>query len=127
MTYQISTYSGDDLHTIDCTGDACVGDRVAFERATFTGSWRNAKFAGFELVRGEIIRDSYGADKQQHTFTLRLVEGSEIRIKGRKLYANRTFRQPWADESQRNAALADKHVRGDAARAERAERKGDWM
>lgn len=124
MTYQISDFNGDAAHPINCTGDACVGDRVAFERATFTGSFRNAKFAGFERVEGEIVADSYGAAKQQHTFTLRLADGLTTRIKGRNLYANGLWRAAWADEDARRAALNEKHSRGDMARAARAERKG---
>lgn len=123
MPYQESTYRGDAEHTINCTGDACVGDEVAFERATFTGSFRNAKFAGFELVTGTIVRDSYGRDKQQHTFTLRLADGSTALIKGRNLYANGVWRKAWLDESQRSVALKDKHARGDVARAARQQRK----
>lgn len=120
MTYSTSTYEGDDLHSIPCTGDCVTGDHVAFERAKFSGSFRNAKFAGFELVVGEIVSDSYGRDKQQHTFTLRLADGSSTRIKGRNLYANGTWRQPWADESMRRVAASEKHARGDAARADAA-------
>jgi hypothetical protein len=124
MAYQTSTFSGDELHTICCTGDVCAGDHVAFERATFSGSFRNAKFAGFERVDGYVVNDSYGADKQQHTFTIRRADGSTLRIKGRNLYANGTWRQPWADESKRDSVLAEKHARGDAARAQRQIRKG---
>lgn len=123
MTYQISNFRGDDLHTVDCTGDVCVGDRVAFERATFTGSFRKPKFSGFELVTGEVVSDSYGAAKQQHTFTLRLADGSTTMIKGRNLYANGVFRQPWDDEAARQSALSEKHRRGDAARADRELRR----
>lgn len=123
MAYQTSQFSGDEIHTINCTGDVVCGDRVAFERATFTGSFRNAKFAGFERVVGEVIADSYGADKQQHTFTLLRADGSKIKIKGRNLYANGVWRQPWADEAARREAAAEKHARGDQARAIRAERK----
>ena len=123
MGYAVSDFAGDERHPIRCTGDACKGDRVAFERATFVGSFRNAKFAGFERVEGEIIADSYGRDRQQHTFTLRLADGSTTRIKGRNLYANGTWRQPWPDEGQRRNTLTEKHVRGDAARAVRADRR----
>ena len=122
MPFQNPTYAGDAEHTIDCTGDAVVGDQVAFERATFTGSFRNAKFAGFELVVGTIIADSYGAEKQQHTFTIRLKNDSTIKIKGRNLYANKLMRAPWRDESFRELNRADKHARGDDARAKRAQR-----
>lgn len=122
MTYETSNYTGDATYTVRCTGDAVVGDEVRFERATFTGSFRNAKFAGFETVTGKIVKDSYGKDKQQHTFTLALEDGSELRIKGRNLYANGTYRKLWADESQRRAAAEEKHARGDSARAIRASR-----
>lgn len=122
MSYQTSNYAGDGIYTVRCTGDAVVGDEVRFERATFTGSFRNAKFAGFETVTGKIVKDSYGKDKQQHTFTLLLDNGSELRIKGRNLYANGTYRKLWADESQRRAAAEEKHARGDSARAIRASR-----
>jgi len=124
MTCTESTFRGDELHTINCTGDVVCGDRVAFERARFTGSFRRAKFAGFEVVIGEIIADSYGADRQQHTFTLLLTDGSKIKIKGRNLYANGTWRRAWVNEEDRRAAATEKHARGDAARADRAERKG---
>lgn len=122
MTYETSNYTGDATYTVRCTGDAVVGDEVRFERATFTGSFRNAKFAGFETVTGKIVKDSYGKDKQQHTFTLALDDGSELRIKGRNLYANGTYRKLWADESRRRAAAEEKHARGDSARAIRASR-----
>lgn len=122
MTYETSNYTGDEIYSVRCTGDAVVGDEVRFERATFSGSFRSAKFAGFETVTGKIVKDSYGRDKQQHTFTLLLDEGSELRIKGRNLYGNGTYRKLWADESIRRAAADEKHARGDSARAARAMR-----
>jgi len=121
MTYARSTFEGDAQHPICCTGDACKGDNVAFERATFGGSFRNATFEGFQMIVGEIVADSYGKARQQHTFTLRLADGSHLRIKGRNLYANGIYRAP-RDESERRAALNNKHGRGDLARAARAAR-----
>jgi (S)-2-hydroxy-acid oxidase len=123
MTYQTSTFAGDNLHTIPATGDCCTGDKVAFERATFSGSFRNAKFAGFELVIGEIVADSYGDAKQQHTFTLMLANGQKTMIKGRNPYANGVYRQPWANEADRREVLDEKHCRGDFARSMRDIRK----
>jgi len=113
-----------DAYMIDCTGDACTGDFVEFERATFTGSHRKPKFAGMVTVRGQIVRESYGKEKQQHTFTIRLEDGTTTRIKGRNLYANGCRRKKWDDESQRVAVLKEKHERGSLARAERNERLG---
>lgn len=125
MAFQNSTYVGDDEYSVSCIGDACVGDHVRFERATFTGSFRNAKFAGFETVTGEIVADSYGRDKQQHTFTVRQADGSLLKIKGRNLYKNGTWRKPWADESARHDVLGEKHARGESARAAREIRRAE--
>ena len=119
MAFETSNYNGDEIYWINTTGDCVVGDEVSFERATFTGIFRSAKFAGFELVQGKIISDSYGRDKQQHTFTLELLDGSKLSIKGRNLYANGTYRKLWADESQRGLVADEKHVRGAKARAAR--------
>jgi hypothetical protein len=100
-----------------------VGDEVAFDRATFEGSLRRPRFAGFERVIGRVMRDSYGADKQQHTFTLELADGSKTRIKGRNLYANGVWRKPWVDPKARAAAQDEKHARGGAARKARQARR----
>lgn len=110
-------------YCFDCTGDACVGDAVRFERDIFAGSWRNAKFVRREVVEGVIVADSYGALKQQHTFTIRLTDGSKLRIKGRNLYKHTCQRKAWADESLRVAACNEKHIRGNAARQARARRR----
>jgi len=122
MSYQQSNFRGDETYTIHSTGDVVVGDEVAFERATFTGSWRNASFAGFERVEGKVIRDSYGRTKQHHTFTLELSDGSELKIKGRNLYRQGVYRKRWADESSRVEVAREKHARGDEARRARAAR-----
>lgn len=123
MSFHSSTYASDEEFTINCTGDAVVGDEVRFDRATFMGSFRNAKFAGFERITGKIVRDSYGRDKQQHTFTLELADGGILTIKGRNLYREGVWRKPWADESLRHAAAEEKHARGNQARRAREIRK----
>jgi (S)-2-hydroxy-acid oxidase len=114
---------------IDCTGDACIGDYVEFERAMFSEtnfSYRHRskpQFLGYETVSGTIIRDSYGAKKQQHTFTIDTGDGVLIRIKGRNLYRNGCKRLLWNNEFLRHDALAEKHIRGELARTARYERK----
>lgn len=118
-----STFRGDETYCIDTTGDVVVGDEVCFDRATFTGSFRNAKFAGFERIAGRVVRDSYGAQAQQHTFTIAMAGGGELRIKGRNLYKNGVFRKPWADPAARGEVADEKHARGDRARLARKERK----
>ena len=120
-----STFAGDTDHCIDCTGDCVVGDEIAFERATFAGNFRKPKFAGFERVVGRIVADSYGADKQQHTFTLELAGGTRTFIKGRNLYRQGVWRKPWSDEASRHSVADEKHARGRVARAARERRKGE--
>lgn len=111
-----------DLHTIDCTGDCVAGDEVKFERDMFSGTFRKATFIGTKTVEGRIIKESYGADRQQHTFTIELADGSKTRIKGRNLYANGVTRKPWACEDDRREAVEEKHRRGREAREARLER-----
>lgn len=103
---------------VNITGDACVGDIVLFPRKKFSGSYKKPKFEGIELIEGEIIKDSYGADKQQHTFTIKLKDGSETRIKGRNLYDLGLWAKE-RDETERQTALDEKHIRGDIARRNR--------
>lgn len=110
------------LKQIDCTGDVVVGDVVSFERAVFVGSFKKPKFSHNETITGKVVKDSYGADKQQHTFTLELVDGKKTLIKGRNLYRNGVTRLEWANEEDRKAVANEKHTRGDFARARRAER-----
>jgi len=110
------TFKGDDNYAYDCTGDCCVGDEICFERAVFSGSFKKPKFDGFKIVKAKIIKDSYGRDKQQHTFTLELEDGETTLIKGRNLYKNRVWRKLWKDENKRGKALDEKHFRGSQAR-----------
>lgn len=117
------TFFGNDTYSIDCKGDAVVGDEVAFEQAIFEGSFRSPQFIGYELIKGKILKESYGQEKQQHTFTIELIDGSRKRIKGRNLYRNGIWRKPWGDESLRFEACDEKHHRGDAARSRRNERR----
>lgn len=117
MPYSRSTYHGDAEFAICCTGDAVVGDQVRFERAVFGGSYKRPRFLHFELVTGNIVGDSYGAERQQHTFTIELAGGQATLIKGRNLYREGVWRKPWPNESERKAALVEKHARGEVARA----------
>ncbi|KAJ0980976.1 hypothetical protein J5N97_009231 [Dioscorea zingiberensis] len=117
---------------INCTGDACKGDVVLFMQrifAKFDIVTRGANVIGKRIVAGRIVKESYGAAKQQHTFTVEILwsEGVQalpplfpLRVKGRNLYRLKTFRQPWTDEAERSKVLDEKHKRGAAARHARA-------
>lgn len=117
--------------SINCTGDVCAGDTILFTEAVFGGSYQKPKFLGQRRIAARVLKDSYGAATQQHTFSLSVIasEGYDplpaaatITRKGRNIYRNGTVRLPWPDEIARRAALDEKHNRGDAARARRAER-----
>nr|XP_043616426.1 uncharacterized protein LOC122588385 [Erigeron canadensis] len=116
--------------------DACTGDIVMFEQnvyETFNVASRSATGppCGTRVVSGRIVKESYGAAKQQHTFTIEVLwsKGEKplpplhpLLIKGRNLYRLKTMRQRWEDESQRRKILSEKHSRGDAARLNREAR-----
>ena len=118
--------------TVSATGDVVVGDHVTYDEAVFTGSYRKPKFAGLRSISAIVVKDSYGAGKQQHTFTL-LITGStgidplkvgeKVQRKARNVYRNGVSRQLWDDETARLEVQAEKHERGGAAREVRAIRR----
>lgn len=119
-------------YPVNCTGDVVTGDTILFSEAVFGGSFRKPKFLGQRRVVALVLRDSYGAGRQQHTFTIEvlasdgvdaLAAGGRTTRKGRNVYRSGTWRQPWADEAARRQTAAEKHARGDAARAARAIRR----
>ena len=110
----------------------CTGDTILFSEAVFGGSHRRPTHLGERTIVARVLKDSYGAERQQHTFTLEVLasegvqpldSGIRTRRKGRNIYRHGCKRMPWQDERQRREALEEKHTRGDAARAERAERR----
>jgi len=119
---------------IDATGDVVAGDVIDFTEAVFGGSYRSPKFSGDRRIVARVVRDSYGADRAQHTFTLEVLEssgeaplaaGAVTRRKGRNVYRHGVRRLRWTDETARTAAAREKHARGDAARADRESRRDD--
>lgn len=118
----VAAYRGDEEYSISAMGDAITGDAIRFERAIFRGSFRKPAFVGYELVTAIIVNDSYGREKQQHTFTLQLFDGRRVFIKGRNLYAQKLYRKVWNNEVDRETMAEEKHARGDGARADRAYR-----
>lgn len=114
-------------YKINTTGNCCVGDKILFirrlwERQSINRFGKMANVVvGYELLEATIIRDSYGKEKQQHTFTLLLKDKSELRIKGRNLYAVGVWRKA-RDEQERTASLNEKYSRGNVAREARSRR-----
>ena len=112
LSIAAAKYSRPEGYGVCCTGDCCVGDEVAFFQSGKSG----------ERMFGVIKSESYGAAKQQHTFTISLISGENSMIKGRNLYENGVYRKAWANEEDRKLALEEKHTRGDKARAARVDR-----
>lgn len=120
---------------INCTGDVCRGDVVLFTQRVFEKFdkvRRHGRLLGKRTVAGRVIKESYGAAKQQHTFTVEVLWSKGIKklhplfpllVKGRNLYKLKTFRQRWNNEGERHKILAEKHSRGTAARLVRAMKK----
>lgn len=122
---------------IEATGDVVAGDNILFYEPVWSGAFNprcrsSPSLAGHRVITAEVVRESYGPDKQQHTFTLRVNEssghdaiesGKVIWRKGRNIYRNGCWRLPWPDESKRKEARQEKHSRGDAARSVRAARR----
>ena len=55
--------------SIGCTGDVVAGDRILFKEATFIGSYHKPRFAGYRTIAAKVLKDSYGKQRAQHTFT----------------------------------------------------------
>ncbi|MCF8237687.1 MAG: hypothetical protein K9I85_05995 [Saprospiraceae bacterium] len=119
----------------DATGDVVAGDVIEFKEAVFEGSFKKPRYVGDRTIQARVLKESYGADKQQHTFTLEILSstgananeykpGQTTRRKGRNIYKNGTYRQSWADESLRESVANEKHDRGGRARTVRDQRKG---
>ena len=118
---------------IPATGDVGAGDVIRFSEACFGGSWEKPRYAGDREIVAIVSKDSYGSTKQQHTFTLQIVDwvgdenpgdpGEAIRRKGRNVYRNGCERLAWQDETARDLARSEKHERGSEARGARFSRK----
>ncbi|KAJ4839584.1 hypothetical protein Tsubulata_020222 [Turnera subulata] len=121
---------------VNCKGDACTGDVVMFEQNVYemysiVSRSASAPSCGTRTVAGRIVKESYGAAKQQHTFTIEVLwsKGEKplpplhpLLIKGRNLYRLKTLRQRWEDEGERCKVLTEKHLRGSVARSDRETR-----
>ncbi|GAX83918.1 hypothetical protein CEUSTIGMA_g11342.t1 [Chlamydomonas eustigma] len=115
----------------------CKGDEVLFSQEVFDRydvETQTGHCIGVRQVAGRIIRDSYGALQQQHTFTIEVLWSAGTRpkqpmttmmIKGRNIYRSsvgrrevrQLRRRPWQDESLRSVVMREKVERGKEARA----------
>ncbi|XP_024978113.1 zinc finger CCCH domain-containing protein 62 isoform X2 [Cynara cardunculus var. scolymus] len=112
------------------TKEECI-QRIK-EHGRFDKASRRGDVVGKRTVAGKIVKESYGASKQQHTFTIEVLWSkgpkklpplTPLLVKGRNLYRFRTLRQPWKSEAARSKVLGEKHKRGEAARHKRKLKK----
>lgn len=120
--------------TIDCTGDVVVGDTIIFDEIVWGGSYRKPINSGKRRIIAEVVKDSYGVEKQQHTFSLKVIDSTGvyslakeiiIKRKGRNVYRNGTKRLPWECRESRTLALNEKYSRGNIAREARKIRRNE--
>lgn len=122
------------LYKLNATGDVVAGDVIKFDEGVFGGSYKKPTFKGMRTIEARVLAESYGAAKQQHTFTLEILKsngvegnkynpGDRTTRKGRNIYRNGTWRKEWKDEELRKQVADEKHSRGDRARAWRDERR----
>ena len=103
--------------------DLVTGSKIRFTEGVFGGSWKNPYFRGNRTIEGTIVKESYGAKRGQHTFTIEVhsAEGldadeieinGKIRRKGRNVYRNCEILElpedhaRLADEKHERAAIA---------------------
>ena len=122
----------EDPFNIDCTGNVCVGDTIKFTENVFGGSYSKPKFLGERTIIAMVVNDSYGTQKQQHTFSLIIIQSTgydplkpsvKTTRKGRNIYRNGTKRAKWSNETDRKTAIDEKHQRGNLARKAREIRR----
>ncbi len=90
------------------------GDRVTWDAPQFKGGSffrgrsSGAKFTGTVRLSGVVVKDSYGERTGQHTFTIRLDDGTVKRVKGRNLYPHIVEHIPGPDHDARAAAKQER-------------------
>ena len=76
-----------------------AGMKIEISEPVFAGSFRNPKFLGNRQIIGQIVKESYGNKRGQHTFTIDVesaegmyaedvLQKKKIRRKGRNVYKN---------------------------------------
>lgn len=104
--------------------DITTGTIVQFTEGVFGGSWRKPRHLGDRTIIGKIVKESYGAKRGQHTFTIEVqnctgfaadevLNRDKICRKGRNVYKNCII----IERPQNHCELAaEKHARAAAAK-----------
>ena len=73
---------------IDWNRNAVEGDIVIFKQATYSGSWKRPKFAGYNIRLCKVLYEKYRNDLQHQFFLMDLESKKEFSLMGRNLYGN---------------------------------------
>tara|TARA_R110000751_G_scaffold273964_1_gene374827 strand:+ start:225 stop:620 length:396 start_codon:yes stop_codon:yes gene_type:complete len=110
--------------------DLVVGSKIKFTEGIFGGSWKRPHYLGSRTIIGTILKESYGAKRGQHTFSIEVhsadgydaeevIQRGKIRRKGRNVYDDCELLE-LPDDFE---ALADeKHQRAAAAKEAKYQR-----
>nr|GMD58659.1 zinc finger CCCH domain-containing protein 62 [Ipomoea batatas] len=110
------------------TKDECI-ERI-LEHWSFDKVTNSGDVLGKRTVAGRIVKESFSAAKQQHTFTVEVLWSQGVKkfpplfpllVKGRNLYKLKTLRQRWQNEKERLGVLAEKHRRGTTAKLQKCD------
>ena len=104
--------------------DIVTGTKIKFTEGVFGGSWKNPYFRGSRTITGVVLKESYGAKRGQHSFTIQVhdAEGidadevlskAKIRRMGRNVYADCEILERTEDH---DSLAKEKHARGQAAK-----------
>ena len=105
MSFQNSTFRGDGDYSRQVTKNAAViGDELRFERAIFGRCESTMKFDEFELVTGTVVDITRARASGRLTYTLALLSGEELVIRGLTLFKQPVCRRVWKDEAERRDA-----------------------
>lgn len=114
----------DDPYFIPCAGGVVTGDEIRFTETVYEGHFTRPRAKGERSVTAKVIRDSYGPDRLQHTFTLQVIDshgydairpGDVVLRKGQTIYRNASRRKAWPDEhrdAEAEAALWGRSFKG---------------
>ena len=104
--------------------DITTGTKIEWSEPVFAGSFRRPKKVGERTITGTVLRESYGAQRGQHTFTIEpekctgydadeVLNKTTIRRKGRNIYNTARV----LSKARNHAELArEKHQRAEQAK-----------
>ena len=95
----------DKSYSIQCVGDAVVGDEISFNRALFKFICGQVVFDRGEIFSGRIIKET---DK---CYILETKNGKQKIISQKVMFREKLFRKSWIVESDREKLAIEKRIK----------------